>query len=108
MANDEKDFEEEQNNQRPLGSEQAPESTRPAEKLREAAETIDHDDKSSNFNMSKHTAEHKPTRVNRDQDNPEKIDKKKYFDGILVGRPIVILLVIGAIVLGVVLLYTQI
>ncbi len=108
MANDEKDFEEEQNNQRPLGSEEDLESTRPAEKLRETAEMIDHDDKSSNFNMSQHKAEHEPTRVNRDQDNPEIIDKRKSLAGILVSRPIVILLIIGAIVLGVFLLYTQI
>ena len=108
MANDEKDFEEEQKNQRDHGSNEDLESTGPTEKLREATETIGHDDKSNNFNIPQNKAENEPTTVNRDLDNPEIIDKRKSFAGILLGRPIVILLIIGAIVLGVFLLYTQI
>jgi hypothetical protein len=108
MANDEKDFEEEHKNQRNLGSNGDLESARSAEKLRETAKMIDHDNKSSNFNIAHNKTEHEPATVNRDHDNPEIIDKRKSFAGILLGRPIVILLIIGAIVLGVFLVYTQI
>jgi hypothetical protein len=75
MANDEKDFEEEHKNQRNLGSNGDLESARSAEKLRETAKMIDHDNKSSNFNIAHNKAEHEPATVNRDHDNPEIIDK---------------------------------
>jgi hypothetical protein len=110
MADDEKNLEKAQKDQRDIGigAEEDPHSTGPAENLREeAAEMVDQDDKSRDSMSPQNKAEHEPTVV-RDLDNPEIVEKRKSVTGILAGRPIVILLIIGAIVLGGFLLYTQI
>jgi hypothetical protein len=117
MADDEKNLEKAQKDQRDIGAEEDPHSTGPAENLREeaaenlreeAAEMVDQDDKSRDSMSPQNKAEHEPTAVKRDLDNPEIVEKRKSVTGILAGRPIVILLIIGAIVLGGFLLYTQI
>ena len=94
--------------------EESPHTTGPAENLREAAENLREEaakvdlDKESGITMSpQNKAEHEPTSV-RDQINPEIVEKRKSWTGILAGRPIVVLLIIGAIVLGGFLLYSQI
>jgi hypothetical protein len=94
---------------------ESPHTSGPAENLREAAENlreeaakVDVDEESGDTMSSQNKAEHEPTSVNRDQINPEIVEKRKSWTGILTGRPIVILLIIGAIVLGGFLLYSQI
>lgn len=112
MADDDKKLEKDQ---RDTEAEEDPHSTGPAENLRkaaenlreEAAEKVDQDDKSRDSMLPQDKAEHEPTAVNRDQDNPEIVEKRKSWTGILAGRPILILLVIGAIVLGGFLLYNK-
>src|SRR5918994_3501931 len=107
MADDDKKLEKAQKDQRDTEAED-PHSTGPAENLRkaaenlreEAAEMVDQDDKSRDSMLPQDKAEHEPTAVNRDQDNPEIVEKRKSWTGILAGKPILILLVIGAIVLG--------
>ena len=95
--------------------EESPHNTGPAENLREAAENlreeaakVDLDEKSGDNMSPQNKAEHEPISVNRDQINPEIVEKRKSWTGILAGRPIVVLLIIGAIVLGGFLLYSQI
>ena len=87
--------------------EESPHTSGPAENLREEAAKVDLDEESGDT-MSRNKAEHEPTSVNRDQINPEIVEKRKSWTGILAGRPIVVLLIIGAIVLGGFLLYSQI
>jgi hypothetical protein len=116
MADDDKKLEKAQKDQRDVEAEEDPHSTGPAKNLREAAENlreeaaemVDQDDKSRDSMLPQDKAEHEPTAVNRDQDNPEIVEKRKSWTGILVGKPVLILLVIGAVVLGGFLLYTQI
>ena len=91
----------------------------PEESLREAEENlrdeagkiVDEDEKSGDTMTSKNIAEHEPTRVDRDQYAPEKVEKKiggTNIPGILARKPILIILIIGAIVLGGFLVYSQI
>ena len=91
----------------------------PEESLREAEENlrdeagkiVDEDEKSGDTMPSKNIAEHEPTRVDRDQYVPEKVEKKiggTTIPGILARKPILIILIIGAIVLGGFLVYSQI
>ena len=91
----------------------------PEESLREAEENlrdeagkiVDEDEKSGDTMPSKNIAEHEPTRVDRDQYVPEKVEKKiggTTIPGILARKPILIILIIGAIVLGSFLVYSQI
>lgn len=91
----------------------------PEESLREAEENlrdeagkmVDEDEKPGDTMPSKNIAENEPTRVDRDQYAPEKVEKKiggTTIPGILARKPILIILIIGAIVLGGFLVYSQI
>lgn len=91
----------------------------PEESLREAEENlrdeagkmVDEDEKPGDTMPSKNIAENEPTRVDRDQYAPEKVEKKiggTTIPSILARKPILIILIIGAIVLGGFLVYSQI
>lgn len=91
----------------------------PEESLREAEENlrdetgkmVDEDEKPGDTMPSKNIAENEPTRVDSDQYAPEKVEKKiggTTIPGILARKPILIILIIGAIVLGGFLVYSQI
>jgi hypothetical protein len=66
-----------------------------AENLREEAAKVNLDEESGDTMSPQNKAEHEPTSVNSDQINPEIVEKRKSWTGILTGRPIVILLIIG-------------
>ena len=77
----------------------------------EAGKMVDENEKSGDTMPSKNIAEHEPTRVDRDQYVPGKVEKKiggTTIPGILARKPILIILIIGAIVLGGFLVYSQI
>lgn len=98
---------------RDLGSgEENPPIGDPEENLREeAGKMVDTDEKPSDIMAPENIAEHEPTVVNRDQDIPEKVEKRiggTTIPGILARKPILIILIIGAIVLGGFLVYSQI
>jgi len=105
---------------RDLGSgEENPPITDPEENLREAQENlrkeagkmVDTNEKPSDTMVPENIAEHEPTIVNRDQDTPGKVEKRiggTTIPGILARKPILIILIIGAIVLGGFLVYSQI
>ena len=79
--------------------------------LREAGKMVDTNEKPSDIMAPENIAEHEPTVVNRDQDTPEKVEKRiggTTIPGILARKPILIILIIGAIVLGGFLVYSQI
>jgi len=79
------------------------------ENLREEAAKIVHEDeKSADIMPPEKTAEHEPNVVNRDQDIPDVVKKTSADARTIARKPIVIILIIGAIALGVFLLYTQI
>lgn len=85
----------------------------PEENLREeaAGKMVDKDEKSGDTIPLDNIAEHEPTGVNRDQHTLDKVEKRiggTTISGILVRKPILIILIIGAIVLGGFLLYSQI
>ena len=98
---------------RDLGSgEENPPIRDPEENLREeAGKMVDTNEKPSDIMAPENIAEHEPTVVNRDQDIPEKVEKRiggTTIPGILARKPILIILIIGAIVLGGFLVYSQI
>ena len=80
----------------------------------EAGKMVDENEKSGDTMPSmpsKNIAEDEPTRVDRDQYAPEKVKKTiggTTISGILARKPILIILIIGAIVLGGFLVYSQI
>ncbi len=80
----------------------------------EAGKMVDENEKSGDSMPSmpsKNIAEHEPTRVDRDHYAPEKVKKRiggTTIPGILARKPILIILIIGAIVLGAFLVYSQI
>jgi hypothetical protein len=91
----------------------------PEENLREAEENlreeagkmVDKDEKSGDTIPLDNIAEREPPGVNRDQDTLDKVEKRiggTTISGILARRPILIILIIGAIALGGFLLYSQI
>lgn len=84
----------------------------PEENLREeAGKMVDKDEKSGDTIPLDNIAEHEPTGVNRNQDTLDKVEKRiggSTISGILARKPILIILIIGAIVLGGFLLYSQI
>lgn len=98
--------------------EENPPMTDPEEKLREAEENlreagkmVDTNEKPTDTMAPENISEHEPTVVNRDQDTPEKVEKRiggTTIPGILARKPILIILIIGAIVLGSFLVYSQI
>lgn len=92
--------------------EENPPITDPEENLREeAGKMVDVNEKSSDTIAPEDIAEYEPTVVNRDQDTPEKVEKRiggTTIPGILARKPILIILLIGAIVLGSFLVYSQI
>jgi hypothetical protein len=104
---------------RDLGAgEENPPITDPEENLREAEDNlreeagkmVDTNEKPSDTMVPENIAEHEPTAVNRDQDTP-KVEKRiggTTIPGILARKPILIILIIGAIVLGSFLIYSQI
>lgn len=98
---------------RDLGSgEENPPITDPEENLREeAGKMVDANEKPSDIMAPENIAEHEPTLVSRDQDIPEKVEKRvggTTIPGIVARKPILIILIIGAIVLGSFLVYSQI
>ena len=84
----------------------------PEKNLREeAGKMVDKDEKSGDTIPLDNIAEHEPTGVNRDQDTLDNVEKRiggTTISGILARKPILIILIIGAIVLGGFLLYSQI
>lgn len=81
------------------------------ENLREAGKMVDTNEKPTDTMAPENISEHEPTVVNRDQDKPEKVEKRiggTTIPGILARKPILIILIIGAIVLGSFLVYSQI
>lgn len=98
---------------RDLGAgEENPPITDPEENLREeAGKMVDANEKPSDTMAPENIAEHEPTLVNRDQETPEKVEKRvggTTIPGIVARKPILIILIIGAIVLGSFLVYSQI
>lgn len=98
---------------RDLGSgEENPPITDPEENLREeAGKMFDANEKPSDIMAPENIAEHEPTLVSRDQDIPKKVEKRvggTTIPGIVARKPILIILIIGAIVLGSFLVYSQI
>lgn len=98
---------------RDLGSgEENPPITDPEENLREeAGKMVDANENPSDIMAPENIAEHEPTLVSRDQDIPEKVEKRvggTTIPGIVARKPILIILIIGAIVLGSFLVYSQI
>ncbi|HEX5673480.1 MAG TPA: hypothetical protein VFX75_04685 [Nitrososphaeraceae archaeon] len=105
---------------RDLGAgEENPPITDPEENLREAEDNlreeagkmVDTNEKPSDTMAPENIVEHEPTVVNRDQNTPEKVEKRiggTTIPGILARKPILIILIIGAIVLGGFLVYSQI
>lgn len=98
---------------RDLGAgEENPPITDPEENLREEEGKMDEaNEKPSDTMAPENIAEHEPTLVNRDQDTPEKVEKRvggTTIPGIVARKPILIILIIGAIVLGSFLVYSQI
>lgn len=98
---------------RDLGSgEENPPITDPEENLREeAGKMVEANEKPSDTMAPENIAEHEPTLVSRDQDIPEKVEKRvggTTIPGIVARKPILIILIIGAIVLGSFLVYSQI
>lgn len=99
--------------------EENPPITDPEENLREAEENlreeagkmVDTNEKPTDTMAPENLSEHEPTVVNRDQDTPKKVEKRiggTTIPGILARKPILIILIIGAIVLGSFLVYSQI
>ena len=98
--------------------EENPPITDPEENLREAEENfreagkmVDTNEKPTDTIAPENISEHEPTVVNRDQDTPKKVEKRiggTTIPGILARKPILIILIIGAIVLGSFLVYSQI
>jgi hypothetical protein len=82
------------------------------ENLREeAGKMVGKDEKSGDTIPLENIAEDEPPRVIKEQDRPEKVEKRiasTTIPGILARKPIIIILIIGAIVLGGFLLYSQI
>ncbi|RPI83843.1 MAG: hypothetical protein EHM34_04630 [Nitrosopumilales archaeon] len=81
------------------------------ENLREAGKMVDTNEKPTDTMAPENISKHEPTVVNRDQDTPEKVEKRiggTTIPGILARKPILIILIIGAIVLGSFLVYSQI
>ncbi|HEU4468027.1 MAG TPA: hypothetical protein VFR61_03180 [Nitrososphaeraceae archaeon] len=80
----------------------------------EAGKIVDENEKSGDSMPSmpsKNIEEHEPTRVDRDHYAPEKVKKRiggTTIPGILARKPILMILIIGAIVLGAFLVYSQI
>jgi len=98
---------------RDLGAgEENPPITDPEENLREEeGKMVEANEKPSDTMAPENIAEHEPTLVNRDQDTPEKVEKRvggTTIPGIVARKPILIILIIGAIVLGSFLVYSQI
>lgn len=98
---------------RDLGAgEENPPITDPEENLREeAGKMVDSNEKASDTMAPESITEHEPTLVNRDQGIPEKFEKRiggTTIPGILARKPILIILIIGAILLGSFLIYSQI
>ena len=94
-----------------------PPITDPEENLREeAGKMVDANEKPSDTMASdtmapEKIAEHEHTLVSRDHDTPEKVEKRvggTTIPGILARKPILIILIIGAIILGSFLVYSQI
>jgi hypothetical protein len=99
--------------------EENPPITDPEENLREAEENlreeagkmVDANEKPSDTMAPEKIAEHEPTLVSRDQDTTEKVEKRvggTTIPAIVARKPILIILIIGAIVLGSFLVYSQI
>lgn len=116
MVDEENNINKKQENQEDLVSrEERSDITQPEENLRQAAENLREEAKTVDENkpddsIQSKTSEHKITEVNTDQSDPEKVVKRvgNTGTGILGRRPIIIVLIVGAIVLSGFLLYSQI
>lgn len=116
MADEENNIDKKQENQEDiLAQEEQPDITQPEENLREAAENLREEAKTVDENnpddsIQPKISEHKTTEVNTGQSDSEKVTKKigNTGTGILGRRPIIIVLIVGAIVLSGFLLYSQI
>jgi hypothetical protein len=104
---------------RDITGEENPPSKDPEESLREAEESLreeagklaEENEKSGGTMPSTSIAENEPTGVDRDQNASEKIEKKiggTTIPGIVARKPILIILIIGIILLGSFLVYSQI
>ena len=104
---------------RHITGEENPPSKDPEESLREAEERlreeagkmVDENEKSGDTMPSTNIAENEPTGVDRDQNASEKVEKKIggiTIPGIVARKPILIILIIGIILLGGFLVYSQI
>ncbi|HZA70658.1 MAG TPA: hypothetical protein VE548_13265 [Nitrososphaeraceae archaeon] len=105
MAYDENKIKNEQNDG-DIPGEEKPDISGSTDNLRETAKIADEDKKLDDTISPETIAEHEPTALDRDRDNRENIEKGNIV-GILARRPIVIILIIGIIVLGGFLIYTQ-
>ena len=117
MADEENNINSKQENQEDKVSlDEKPDIAQPEENLRQAAEDLREEAKMVDENkpddsiQPEKTSEYKTTEVNTDQGDPEKIGKRigNTGTGILGRRPIIIVLIVGAIVLSGFLLYSQI
>ncbi|HJR84746.1 MAG TPA: hypothetical protein VJ772_05185 [Nitrososphaeraceae archaeon] len=117
MADEENNINRKQENQEDIVSpDENPDITQPEENLRQAAENLREEAKMVDENkpddsiQPQKTSENKTTEVNTDQGDPEKVAKRigNANTGILGRRPIIIVLIVGAIVLSGFLLYSQI
>ena len=116
MADEENNIDKKQENQEDiLAQEEQPDITQPEENLREAAEKLREEAKTVDENnpddsIQPKISEQKTTEVNTGQSDSEKVTKRigNTGTGILGRRPIIIVLIVGAIVLSGFLLYSQI
>lgn len=117
MADEENNIDRKKENQEDVvAAKEQPGIIQPEENLREAAESLREEAKIVDENkpddsiQPEKTTEDKPTEVNREQGDTEKVVKRigNTATGTLGRRPIVIILIIGAIVLSGFLIYSQI
>jgi hypothetical protein len=115
MADEENNINKKQENQEDiLAREDQHDNTQPEENLRQAAENLREEARTVDENIPDdsirpQTSEHKTTEVKTDQSDSEKVAKRigNTDTGILGRRPIIIVLIVGAIVLSGFLLYSQ-
>lgn len=115
MADEENNINKKQENQEDIvAPEDQPDFTQPEENLRQAAENLQEeakivDENKSDDSIQPRKSEYRPTEDNKNHGDPEKVAKRiGNTTGMLGRRPIVIVLIVGAIVLSGFLLYSQI
>jgi hypothetical protein len=116
MADEENNINRKQENQEDIvAPEDQPDFTQPEENLRQAAENLREeakivDENKPDDSIQPRKTEYRPAEDHKNHGDPEKVAKRigNTTTGILGRRPIVIVLIVGAIVLSGFLLYSQI